>query len=511
MVGSHVSGSNDICGTSDCTSICESDCESAGTSCCCDTIRDSHKYCAFHYPPCIISNNIILQNHPDTEQWWIAFYLENEDRYCSNTITNVKITDNYAYNGQWISFDPTSSTYKHYAFLHTGSPFTLPITISITKVDETLTIRNLITSFTDSRDFDTGTNFCTPSPTISPTTSPIISPTTSPSISPTISPTILPTYIPTYNPTKTVTFDPTISPSNIPTILPSTTPSLSPSDIPTIFPSNSPSKYPTKLPTKTPSNRPSYNPSTSPSVFPSKSPSQSTETLTRDHSEHKVTFDVISLITGGLILCLIIIIIAILRKCYIILHHGIKQNEPEIIPPQHIQIPNIPSKSIKKSKSNTNLPINVDISIQSAPVFQNKDVLQSCIRSHAPDPDKTKTGTMTVGVMDHNKVSMKIYVEGHDKNDGLLIKKETLISSQSYIVNSVENIKRTSEMITDANFDNHCQFIIEDDSSDDGDGMDRNSDDEALHESPDGMHVNTTTMPADFGNTTKGIATAIEV
>ena len=96
-------------------------------------------------------------------------------------ITNVQISDNNYYKNKWLNYDDVNNDNpdgKQYSFLNsTKNPFTLPISIKITKSYqgniENITNYNIITQWTPLMTFDFGINFCrnilTETPTSQPT------------------------------------------------------------------------------------------------------------------------------------------------------------------------------------------------------------------------------------------------------------------------------------------------------------------------------------------------------
>eukprot|EP01083_Nonionella_stella_P078381 214488_1 len=108
--------------------------------------------------------NIIIQNYNHSEEWWVAFTLSNIDLSCGGSITKVEISDSNAYDDVWIANDPASIEYDFYSFLHTGSAFTLPLSVRITArynhMNQTIVSDDVITEFTALRTFDFGSNFC---------------------------------------------------------------------------------------------------------------------------------------------------------------------------------------------------------------------------------------------------------------------------------------------------------------------------------------------------------------
>ena len=87
------------------------------------------------------ANNIIITNHADTQLWWLAFYVSNEDLSCGGSITKIEIKDNNAYTS-WYANNPTYNQWGYYGFDNNGNAFTTPISIRITRThnSETETI-----------------------------------------------------------------------------------------------------------------------------------------------------------------------------------------------------------------------------------------------------------------------------------------------------------------------------------------------------------------------------------
>eukprot|EP01084_Bolivina_argentea_P047900 88305_1 len=90
-----------------------------------------------------ITGNIIIRNQGSTGQWWVAFYIENVDTSCGGSITNVEITDNNHYQGQWVSYSDNSWGYYSFNDANTWNnkitpPFTVRITISYNGATQTL-------------------------------------------------------------------------------------------------------------------------------------------------------------------------------------------------------------------------------------------------------------------------------------------------------------------------------------------------------------------------------------
>ena len=250
-------------------------------------ISISGQYCAFNDAPCTPSNNIIIKNHKDSEQWWVAFYIGNEDISCGGSITNVEIKDNYNYQGSWQSYNQASSS-DHYGFANSQGAYTAPITVRITTNTEVIVINDIIQSLigADEDEYDTGQNFChtTSTPTVQETTSQ----------TPTTTPTEIPTVQPSENPTETPSIHPSYEPSHIPTI----NPSYSSTETPTIYPSSIPTESPTVITSQSPSTMtptadPSLNPTESPTKAVTQSPSTSNPTETPSSSYLYTTTSII--------------------------------------------------------------------------------------------------------------------------------------------------------------------------------------------------------------------------
>ena len=215
----------------------------------------------------------------------------------------------------------------------------------------------------------------------------------------------------------------------------------------------------------------------------------------------------IGFIAGSIILCLIIVIFAILRKYFLIFHTKINQNEELHEMVQQTKIKSLPS--ISNTKSHSRLPPKISIK-----------------KLESIDISVPKSGTITPGLSSQDVSGIvsspdegpilsgpNIYNEGYGTKNGMIMDPEEGTSSSHS--QSILAGKRT--LGTDGG------FIVEDkDSTDDNDGEDdRKSDSDAMYKEDDHdeeeiighHHTKTAGHGTDFGhvlrhhrNTTKGSA-----
>jgi len=102
---------------------------------------------------------VFLQNHKDTEEWRVVFYIQNLDALaCSIEVHEVEITDHGFYQLQWVANNPESAAFDDpWTFNAQGGEFSMPISVKIyADVDGmnlTFFACDIITSFIDYEQF----------------------------------------------------------------------------------------------------------------------------------------------------------------------------------------------------------------------------------------------------------------------------------------------------------------------------------------------------------------------
>ena len=164
--------------------------------------------------PTIFTSNysITIENHNDTEEWWVAFYLDNIDLSCGGDIGNVEISDNYAYKNKWVDYTVSQFTsWGHYSFLwqneENNASYTLPLSVRITRkynnTKETIYACNVITNWHRLFTFNFGSNFCQNDPQINIDSCDSTDTTKTPTLVPSESPSVNPSYFGTATITMT--------------------------------------------------------------------------------------------------------------------------------------------------------------------------------------------------------------------------------------------------------------------------------------------------------------------
>jgi len=110
------------------------------------------------------SAEVFLQNHKDTEQWWVAFYIQNLYALtCSFEVHDVQITDHIFYQNLWV-VRQVGDLVDFWSFEHQGGEFSLPISVKIAaEVDGTthaFFLCDIITNFTAYQRFPLNIDLC---------------------------------------------------------------------------------------------------------------------------------------------------------------------------------------------------------------------------------------------------------------------------------------------------------------------------------------------------------------
>eukprot|EP01084_Bolivina_argentea_P214307 363841_1 len=149
-------------------------------------------------------SNIIIQNHVNTQPWFVAFsFLQNDVPY-NGSIINVEISDNNHYKNRWIQYESKGLQDNEYIFHNDESTFTLPISVRITikqnNLTQTIIACNIIYVFTANKQFNFD-NFrnCSSVNTTNSTTNTHVNPTTNPTTNSTTNSTTNNTVNPVYS------------------------------------------------------------------------------------------------------------------------------------------------------------------------------------------------------------------------------------------------------------------------------------------------------------------------
>eukprot|EP01084_Bolivina_argentea_P103819 185939_1 len=102
------------------------------------------------------SGNLIIRNMVDTQVWWLAFYIINEE--CCGTVSNVTIKDNVNYIS-WYRY--TDNSIGYWSFDNNGNSFTTPISVQITNSNgQIIVVDDIITTLNGNDEFDVADSFC---------------------------------------------------------------------------------------------------------------------------------------------------------------------------------------------------------------------------------------------------------------------------------------------------------------------------------------------------------------